>query len=145
MRFALIVTMILVAGGFVFAKETGTGTVVVDVSGIKEVKGRVVVSFFSSEKDFLKIPVKQVAVPVTKAGEVTVRCEGVPAGVYGVTVHQDFDGNNEIEKNALGIPKEPYGFGNNAKGRMGPPSFEKASITVKSGGELDTAVALTGG
>lgn len=120
------------------------GTVVVNVSDIKEVKGRLVVSFFDSEKEFMKLPVKQVAIPVTKTGAETVRCEGVPAGVYGLTVHQDFDGDNKIEKNALGIPTEPFGFGNNAMGRMGPPSFQQASITVKAGGELDTAVKLVG-
>ena len=32
----------------------------------------------------------------------------------------------------LGIPKEQFGFSNNARGTFGPPSFESASFTLDS-------------
>ncbi|MBK6342949.1 MAG: DUF2141 domain-containing protein [Flavobacteriales bacterium] len=28
------------------------------------------------------------------------------------------------------IPNEPYGFGNDARGRFGPPSFEEAAVAM---------------
>ena len=31
----------------------------------------------------------------------------------------------------VGIPKEGFAFGNNAMGTFGPPTFDKAKITVK--------------
>jgi uncharacterized protein (DUF2141 family) len=35
-----------------------------------------------------------------------------------------------MDTKLFGIPKEPYGFSNNAKGFMGPPSFEDAKFVL---------------
>jgi uncharacterized protein (DUF2141 family) len=37
----------------------------------------------------------------------------------------------KIDKNFLGIPKEQFGFSNNAMGRLSAPSFEQAKFQVK--------------
>ena len=50
----------------------------------------------------------------------------VPFGSYVVSGFQDFDGNGVISGNFLGIPKEPFGFSNDAKGRFGPPKWQDA-------------------
>ena len=42
----------------------------------------------------------------------------------------------------LGIPKEGYGFSNDAKGRMGPPSFDDAAVEVGSGEPTRTAISF---
>jgi len=43
---------------------------------------------------------------------------------YSVSVYYDLDENGELNTGFLGIPSEPVGFSNNAKGSFGPPSFE---------------------
>jgi uncharacterized protein (DUF2141 family) len=53
--------------------------------------------------------------------------EGEP---QAVAVFQDIDGNGRLSKNLLGIPVEPYGFSRNARGALGPPRFDNASIVV---------------
>ena len=50
-------------------------------------------------------------------------------GNYAVRLFHDENRNGELDSNMLGIPKEGYGFSNNA-GRMGPPSFEDAAVSV---------------
>ena len=50
----------------------------------------------------------------------------VPFGSYVVSGFQDFDGNGVISGNFLGIPKEPFGFSNDAKGKFGPPKWQDA-------------------
>ena len=47
-------------------------------------------------------------------------------------VMQAFDENNngKLDKNLVGIPLEPYGFSNNARGFLGPPSFGDARFQV---------------
>jgi uncharacterized protein (DUF2141 family) len=35
----------------------------------------------------------------------------------------------------LGIPKEPYGFSRDARGKFGPPGFEDAAIEVRDEGD----------
>ena len=54
----------------------------------------------------------------------------LPAGTYAIGVFHDVNGNNSLDTNFLGIPKEQYGFGNDAIGRFGPPNFNDAAITV---------------
>ncbi len=57
----------------------------------------------------------------------------LPAGTYAVRVFHDVDGDGRLGTNGFGIPVEPYGFSNDAKGMMGPPSFEAAAFTVAPG------------
>jgi uncharacterized protein (DUF2141 family) len=46
-------------------------------------------------------------------------------GKYAFKYFHDENNDEEINTNFMGIPKEGYGFSNNAKGTYGPPSFEK--------------------
>ena len=43
---------------------------------------------------------------------------------------QVIDANGELDRNALGIPSERYGFTNNARGITGPPNFEDAVVEI---------------
>ena len=54
----------------------------------------------------------------------------LPAGTYAIGIFVDANYNNEMDRNFLGMPKEQYGFSNDAKGSFGPPSFDDASFTV---------------
>ena len=44
----------------------------------------------------------------------------------------DENGNGELDRNVLGIPTEGHAFSNDATGRMGPPAFADAAVTVGS-------------
>ena len=57
-------------------------------------------------------------------------------GQYAISAFHDVNDNKELDTNWMGIPKEKYGFSNNARGFMGPPSFEDAAITVEAVTEL---------
>ena len=54
----------------------------------------------------------------------------LPFGEYAITLFVDFNGNKKIDKNFLGIPKEPYGFSNNVIGNMSAPTFDKAKFLI---------------
>lgn len=64
-----------------------------------------------------------------QSGTVTYRFD-LPDGTYAIGIFVDANDNNKMDKNFLGIPKEQYGFSNNAKARFGPPSFDDASFTL---------------
>ena len=49
--------------------------------------------------------------------------------------------NGKLDTNALGIPKEGYGFSNQAKAWFGAPSFAAASFTY-DGRALEMTLAL---
>jgi len=106
-----------------------TASVEVIVKNIKKPKGTIRIGLFTNEKDFMKTPVQGKVVKATGT-EVTVIFENLPAGDYAVSVIHDENENGELDSNKMGIPKEGFAFGNNAMGSFGPPSFEKAKITL---------------
>ena len=65
----------------------------------------------------------------------------LPEGRYAMGVFHDANRNNRLDTGLFGIPKEQFGFSNNAMGRFGPPSFEAASFVVS--GSAAQTIALT--
>lgn len=61
----------------------------------------------------------------------------LPNGTYTIGIFVDVNYNNEMDRNFFGVPKEQYGFSNDAKGSFGPPSFKEASFTVSGDMQLD--------
>lgn len=72
-----------------------------------------------------------------KVGTVTITVE-IPDGIYALASYQDENNNGKMDL-FFGIPKEAYGFSNDAKGVLLPPSFNKASFMVNG----DTTVTFT--
>ena len=65
-------------------------------------------------------------------GKAVVSFKGLPHGTYAAFAFHDEDGNGRIKTNWIGMPKEGVGASNNARGRMGPPSFKQASFELAS-------------
>lgn len=116
-----------VSGALMCALSASAATVEVRVSGVSA-KGKVNVAVCDKER-FLKQCAYSASAPA-QAGETTVVVKDVPAGTWAVLAYQDENGNNELDRNFVGMPKEPYGFSRDARGKFGPPSFEDAAIEV---------------
>ena len=52
--------------------------------------------------------------------------EKLPHGEYAISVYHDANSNGELDSNLLRIPKEAYGFSNDARGAFGPPDYDQA-------------------
>jgi uncharacterized protein (DUF2141 family) len=63
---------------------------------------------------------------------VTVRFDSLPNGNYAVKLFHDANQNGVLDKNVLGIPKEKYGFSNNAMRAFGPPAYAEAKFEVRA-------------
>ncbi len=64
---------------------------------------------------------------------------GSDAGLsLAISAYHDNNGNAKLDKNALGMPTERYGFSRNPKHGFGPPKFAEAVILV-SEQELKTS------
>ena len=107
-------------------------TVAVQIAGISGNEGQIVVSVYDNKKDWLKRPVMQEVVSgdeVAEDGTMTVELS-MPTGEYAVHVYHDRDANGKMKANFIGIPREPTGVSNDAKGKMGPPKFKDAAFAV---------------
>lgn len=66
-------------------------------------------------------------------GKAKITFENLPEGTYALSVFHDSDNTGKLRTNAFGVPRDGYGFSNNATGTFGPPSFDKASFKVTAG------------
>jgi uncharacterized protein (DUF2141 family) len=112
-----------------------SATLIVEVEGLKNDKGKLHASLYASEEGFPTKPEKalrHVDVPIV-AGKARVVFEGLPPGGYAVAAYHDENGDGKLDTGFLGIPTEGLASSNDAKGFMGPPSFEKARVEVAPG------------
>jgi uncharacterized protein (DUF2141 family) len=62
--------------------------------------------------------------------KLTVLIADLPPGKYAVAAYVDKNRTGRQAKNFLGVPKEIYGFSNNARGMFGPPDFTAAAFEI---------------
>jgi uncharacterized protein (DUF2141 family) len=101
----------------------------VTVKNVGEKTGNIRVGLFTNNEDFLK-KAKEGKVVKASTDEVIVVFTNLTSGEYAVSVIHDQNNNGELDYGFMRIPKEPYGFSNDATGNFGPPSFEKAKLQV---------------
>ena len=110
------------------------GTLEVEINHLDNTKGHLLVSLFDKEKGFLeeeslfrKQTVKQITGLTQK-----VYFRNVPYGDYALAVIHDENANGDVDSNFLGIPSEGYGFSGPEKGRIFPPNFKEAKVSLNS-------------
>jgi uncharacterized protein (DUF2141 family) len=60
----------------------------------------------------------------------TLRFAKLPPGSYAIAVYQDKNDDGVLNRARVGYPLERYGFSNNARRTLGPPSFDAAAFSV---------------
>jgi uncharacterized protein (DUF2141 family) len=65
-----------------------------------------------------------------RRGRVFVTLRNIPPGRYAATAYHDENANHDLDLNALGIPKEAYGFSNDPPMLLGPPLFKDSAFDV---------------
>lgn len=95
--------------------------------------GMLVIQVYDSPNAFgdFRDPAREIRTP-TRADAV-YRIDDVPSGEIAVLVYVDENENGLIDKNFIGIPKEPLGLSNRYRPK-GPPSFERASFRIPEDG-----------
>lgn len=136
-RKIFVVLFVLMASFFIsnsIKAQEHTGKIIVQVNGFKNNDGKARLLIFSSKEkgSFPKDKDKAFAkfvVPI-KDNQVLFNFENLPYGDYAISVHHDEDNNGKVNSNLLGIPNEGLGASNDAKGFFGPPSFDKAKVSL---------------
>ena len=117
----------------------------VKILGIRNSKGGVACALFESPEGFPTEYLRSATnIMVIKVRDKQARCdfEDIPPGTYALAVVHDENMNGKLDTNRLGIPKEGYGFSNDARGLFGAPSFSAASFSY-DGQNLDLTISLS--
>ena len=142
MAFMGVLTLILLPG-----MPTNADELIVRVDNIKEA-GEIHIAIYDSaeafeadrgEKGGAAPGITQGTIEMVQPGSVTYRYE-LPPGTYAIGIFHDANLNNQLDNYFFGVPREQYGFSNNARGFMGPPSFDDAAFSVE--GKTEISIGL---
>jgi uncharacterized protein (DUF2141 family) len=111
-----------------FAQEPSY-QLIVKVQGVESQEGQVFVALFDSEQNFLGKSLLGSSKPID-GNTLTFTFSEVKEGTYAISIFHDVNSNKKLDSNFMGIPSEPYGFSNNAKGMFGPPKFEECKFEI---------------
>lgn len=105
--------------------------ITVQVEEVPSSKGKVSVALYNSHDTFLKFD-KVFASGTAKAteGTTTVEVNEVPNGEYAIALFYDENGNDELDTNWFGIPKEKVAFSHAKMRAFGPPKYKDCSFKV---------------
>ncbi len=114
------------------------GTLALRMTGFRSGAGQALIAVFRGDDGFPGEPNKAWKQVVAKisGGRASVDLRDVPPGEYAVSVLHDENGNNQLDTNWIGMPKEGVGMSNNAKGRMGPPKYRDARFELGAAGAV---------
>lgn len=121
-QFALI--LILTLGTCI--KLTGQITLHIEITGLRNSKGQIVLELSSEHEKSISGITKDVAYK-----SCTIIIQNLKPGKYAFKYFHDENRNTNLDMNWLGIPVEGYGFSNNASGTFGQPAFEKTVFELK--------------
>ena len=119
------ILVLLIANTSPAASES-TGNLIINISGFPSSDGFAMVALNNSEESYKGG--ENEAIAKTKIKVVDQKAQvifsNLPYSSYGVSLYHD--------ENAMGIPKEAYGFSNNAKGFFGKPNYKDVMFELNS-------------
>ena len=127
-KIRLLAIMVRVTGfaSWLGLRENG---IRVEITGVENEDGQVFIGLFNKQDGFPDKGSEYNGVFVKAKGGILYHAFiEIPGGEYAIAIFHDSNANEKLDKNFLGIPKEGYGFSNNATATFGPPSFEKAKF-----------------
>lgn len=101
-----------------------------EIEGLRNSNGKVRCALWNSPQGFAKNDDSQFATASAAIDDQRATCvfNNLPAGSYAIAVLHDENGNGRMDYDFLGLPKEGYGFSNDAKALLSAPPFPAAEI-----------------
>ena len=121
-----------------------TGRVEVTVNGFESDEGQVLIALFLDASGWPGETAHAFAVstlPIQNRQVVTA-FEDVPVGPFAISVFHDKNGDRKLDTGPFGIPSEPYGFSRDARGELGPPSFDEARLDLPAAQSISVSIRV---
>ena len=121
----------LTGGIAVDAADTASTSLTINISGLRNAKGNVLVCVTANPKyfpDCSKDPNSHRARLAAKSAS-SVEFDNMAAGTYAAALMHDENANNKLDT-AMFLPKEGFGFSRNPAVVTGPPKFKSAAFSI---------------
>lgn len=129
MRQLILLLLVCFCSAFTPAEELRKGVMIVEFDHLKAENGIVEVSLYNDGNTFLEaghasFKKRQKVVN----GKVKIIFDNIPYGDYAAVSYHDVNENSEIDRNFIGIPKEPVAVSRLTKKQFSIPNFKEAKI-----------------
>ena len=123
--------------------ELSAGEIRILVSNIEEKKGTIHYGVYNNPKLFPDESGKILggSEEVSKVIEEGLLIDDLEESNYAIAIFHDKNSNDKFDT-FFSIPKEKFGFSNNARVFLGPPKFEDASIFVGQNSIVEIMIEL---
>ena len=104
----------------------------IKIENIEVLEGDIRIGVFDTSGNFLKegFTFKKYKIAVENNTE-TIIIDDLPQGEYAFMLYHDKNADGELNRNFLGIPKEPFAFSNNVKPKFAKPVFEECKFSLE--------------
>ncbi len=130
MKKIFAICLILVPATLVSAQNSLT----VEIVNLKSDKGVAIVALLDEVEETIKDKTSEI-----KDNTCTIVFNDLKDGSYAIRCFHDENDNGELDTNFIGIPKEGFGFSNDAFGKFGPKKFSEWLFEVQG----DTKLQIT--
>lgn len=139
MKKILLILAIVFSGLFTTNAQEETFNLTVNISGLSNNKGTLLVGVYNKKENFLNTTFKGEIGKIENKKSVVI-FKNLPKGEYAVSFVHDENNNKKMDTNFIGIPKEDYGCSNNATGFMGPPKYDDAKFQLSENKEINIEI-----
>jgi uncharacterized protein (DUF2141 family) len=94
--------------------------VTIEINNLSNNKGKVLLEVYNGDKKVIARMKGNI-----EKNSCFISVNDLSPGRYAFRYFHDENDNEKLDTNWMGIPKEGFGFSNNALGTFGPPAFEK--------------------
>jgi uncharacterized protein (DUF2141 family) len=105
-----------------------TGCTPVEVHNVRPGEGSLMVRAFDAAADYGKAPAASLQVKAD-AEVVSFQLCGLRSGTVAISLFQDLNGNGTLDRNAFGIPSEPWGA-SGSPSAFSAPTWEATQVPV---------------
>ena len=106
-------------------------TLIIEISPLKNNNGQVLLALMDENKNIIKQIVAKI-----KEKKCTIEIQNLQPGKYAFKYFHDENKNRKLDTKIFVIPKEKYGFSNDAKGKFGPPPFKDMIFELKNNSKM---------
>jgi uncharacterized protein (DUF2141 family) len=111
-------------GNAVKEKQNDQIPLTITLKNLKTPTGPVEVTFYQEKNKFLSLTdIYKTYILKPNGTTFVAKIDDLPFGEYAIASFQDVNSDGVIDKNKIGIPKEPYAFSNNYKPKTRGPKF----------------------
>lgn len=134
MRILLLFLFLLPAFGL------SQNQIAIDIHDVPSSKGKISVAVYNTKEGFLKFDkVFKCDSILAQKGVTSISITDLPEGEYALAIFHDENGNDKLDTNWLGIPKEKVAFSKAKMKTFGPPPFKECAFKVAK----DTKIAVS--